>query len=82
MPMESQDQILGSIRSKVRQRFLFAAITIFLYGSFVLCYIDEMWILSHVKGDSAISGGLVLFFGLIVVFLFLEYIFLALNKDK
>ena len=80
--MENQDQILDSIRSKVRQRFLFTAMTVFLYGSFVLCYVDEGRVLNHVTGDSAISGGLVLFFSLIVVFLFLEYIFLTLSKDK
>jgi hypothetical protein len=80
--MENQDQILESIRSKVRQRFLFVAITVFLYGSFVLCYVHEGRVLNHVTADSEISGGLVLFFGLIVVFLFLEYLFLALNKEK
>tara|TARA_B110000971_G_C19952898_1_gene474242 strand:+ start:592 stop:834 length:243 start_codon:yes stop_codon:yes gene_type:complete len=80
--MENEDKILGSIRSKVRQRFLFVSITVLLYSSFVLCYTENGQFLGEVVGDSATSGGLILFLGLIVVFLLLEYIFIVLNKDK
>lgn len=80
--MKNEYQILGSILSKVRQRFLFTTITVLLYGSLVLCYTDNGWFLRKLTGDSAISGGLILFLGLIVVFLLLEYIFLVLNKEK
>lgn len=80
--MERDDQILDTIHKKTRQRFLFASITLLLYGSFALCYTDAGSFLSKTTGDSSVSIGLLFFLGLIAIFLVMEYVFLLLNKDK
>ena len=79
--MENEDQILATIRKKTHQRFLFAAVTLLLYGSFVLCYTESAWFLTETIGDSPVSGGLVLYLALIAIFLTMEYVFLSRNKD-
>ena len=80
--MKREDQILEAIRKKTRLRFLFVFVTLVLYGSFTLAYLEAGSFLRETVGDSLITGALVLFWGLILVFLLMEYIFISLNKEK
>lgn len=80
--MEKEDQLLEAIRKKTRLRFLFAFVTVVLYGSFVLAYMEAGSFLRETVGSSSVTGALVLFWGLIPIFLLMEYIFISLNKEK
>ena len=80
--MEKEEQLLAAIRKKTRLRFLFAFFTVVLYGSFVLAYLEAGLFLRETIGNSSVTGALVLFWGLILIFLLMEYIFISLNKEK
>lgn len=80
--MEKEDRLLEAIRKKTRLRFLFAFFTVVLYGSFVLAYLEAGFFLRETIGNSSVTGALVLFWGLILIFLLMEYIFISLNKEK
>lgn len=80
--MEKEDQLLEAIRKKTRLRFLFACVTVVLYGSFVLAYTEAGFFLRETIGNSSVTGVLVLFWGLILIFLLMEYIFISVNKEK
>lgn len=79
--MEEETQKLTAIHKKVRQRFRYSAITLLLYASFVICYTDAGRALSRPLGNSQINGALLLFTGLILLFLALEYLFLKRDKN-
>lgn len=80
--MKKEDQLLEAIRKKTRLRFLFAFVTVVLYGSFVLAYMEAGFFLRETVGSSSVTGALVLFWGLILIFLLMEYMFISLNKEK
>ncbi len=73
---------LVAIEKKVRQRLLFTGFTIVLYFSYVLNYTSAGSFLGQTIGDSHITGSLVLYVSLIVIFIILELIFLYINSEK
>ena len=80
--MNDNDKKLAAIRKKSQQRFLFAGITLALYMSFVLPYTQMGSFLNKTLGDSLISGALVLFVALILIFLVMEYLFIHINEKN
>ena len=71
---------LRVIARKTRQRLLFALITLVLYFSYVLNYTGLGEALGARIGGSYLTGSLVMFICLILVFIGFELIFLALNR--
>ena len=72
---------IEAIRLKTRRRLLFTGITLVLYFSYVvLNYTSLGSVLHQPIGDSLITGSLVLFPSLILIFIALEVLFLFLNR--
>lgn len=72
-----------TIAKKIRQRFLFSLICIGLYGLFAFGYTDAGAFLREAISPSLpISWAIIVFMGLIVIFVLLEFIFLQLNKPE
>ncbi|MEH6516829.1 MAG: hypothetical protein V7742_09115 [Halioglobus sp.] len=72
---------IEAIRLKTRRRLLFTGITLVLYFSYVvLNYTSLGSFIRQPIGDSLITGSLVLFPSLIVIFIALEVLFLFLNS--
>ncbi len=69
------------IQRKTRQRLGFSLVTLVLYFSYILSYTQSGSFLAEKIGDSHITGSLLLFASLIVIFIGLELLFLALNRD-
>lgn len=78
--MTEQEQ-LQFIRRKTRQRLAFALVSLSFYFAFVLNYLPMGHFLSNRLGDSYVTGSLLMFAGLIVLFIILELVFLVLNRD-
>lgn len=72
---------LAAIRRKTRQRLLFSLVSMLLYFSFVLNWTGAGDALGAPLGDSAVSGSLLMFASLIVIFIGLEILFLLLNRN-
>jgi uncharacterized membrane protein (DUF485 family) len=77
----SEEEQHRLIRRKTRQRLGFALVTLVLYFAYVLNYLPSGRFLGARLGDSYVTGSLLMFAGLIVVFILLELVFLALNRD-
>ena len=73
---------LQFIRTKTRRRLLFTLVTLLLYFAFALNWTDAGGFLSQPLGDTAINGSLLMFIALIVIFIALEFAFLAINKSR
>jgi len=71
---------LQVIRARTRRRFVFTAITLLLYFSFVLNWTPVGDRLAERLGASYITGSLLMFAGLVVFFILLELVFLRLNQ--
>lgn len=69
------------IKSKTRQRLYFTLVTMILYFSFVLNYSSGGQELVDSLAVGGIPGALVMFAGLIVVFISMELLFLFLNRN-
>lgn len=78
--MEEQ-KTLQAIRRKTRQRLAFALVILVLYFCYLLNYLPVGEFLHRPLGSSPVTGSLAMFAGLIVVFIALELLFLALNRD-
>lgn len=78
--MEEND-ILRAVRRKTRLRLTYALIALALYFSYLLNYLPSGNFLRERLGSSWISGSLALFAGLIVLFIFLEFLFLVVDSD-
>lgn len=78
----STEKKLAAIKRKTRQRLVFTLFTMCLYFSYVLSYTSAGAFLSDTLGDSNVSGSLALYVGLIIVFIMIEVLFLALNRDN
>lgn len=74
-------QKLEAVRRKTRQRLWFTGVTLVLYFSYVLNYTESGAFLHNTVGDSAVTGSLLMFAGLIVLFLLFEGLFLLINRD-
>lgn len=72
------------IKRKIKQRLLFSLVALVLYFSFVLNWTNFGAGLRETIGDSHITGSLVMFVMLIVVFILSEllFIYLANNQKK
>jgi len=79
--VDNKDKI-EAIKRKTRQRLGFTVLTLGLYFSYVLNYTSWGAFLGNTLGDSHISGSLVMFAGLILVFICLELVFLQINRDR
>lgn len=75
------DSRLQAIRRKTRQRLLFSGATLLMYFSYVLNYTGAGSFLREKIGGSSLTGSLLMFMSLIVIFIALELIFLALNRE-
>ena len=72
---------IEAIRLKTRRRLLFTGITLVLYFSYVVLNYTSLGSSLHQPiGDSLITGSLVLFPSLILIFIALEVLFLFLNR--
>ena len=76
-----KEQKLELIRRKTRQRLLFTVLTLVLYFSYVFNYTAIGEALGERIGLSQVTGSLVMFVCLILVFIGLEVLFLALNRE-
>jgi len=76
------EEKIQAVRRKTRQRLIFTGITLSLYFTYVLSYTSMGSFLSDTVGESHVSGSLVLYGALIIVFVMIELIFLYLNADK
>ena len=74
-------EILKTVRRKTRQRLAFALVTLILYFAYLLNYMPLGTFLRERLQGSWISGSLAMYAGLIVMFIFLELIFLRLDSD-
>ncbi|QIB64931.1 hypothetical protein [Kineobactrum salinum] len=74
------NQKLVFIRARTRRRLLFAALILALYFSFTLNWTGFGATLAGRLGGSYITGSLLMFAGLIVVFIALEFLFIWLNR--
>ena len=70
------------VKRKTRLRLLFTALTMGLYFSYLFNYTSAGAFLGDRIGDSSISGSLVMYAGLIVVFIVLELFFLQINRSR
>jgi hypothetical protein len=77
----NKQQKIETIKRKTRQRLLFAVITVVMCLSYVLNYTEGGSFLAEPLGDSHVTGSLAMFAGLIVIYILLELLFLALNRD-
>ena len=75
-------QKIEAVKRKTRLRIVFTLLTMGLYFSYVLNYTSGGAFLGDSLGNSSISGSLVMYAGLIVVFIGLELIFLRINRDR
>jgi uncharacterized membrane protein (DUF485 family) len=71
-----------AIKRKTRQRIVFSLITMALYFSFVLNYTSGGSSLIEALGSAHIPGALVMFAGLIIVFVILELVFLFISRER
>lgn len=76
------DEKFAIIKRKTRQRLLFAVISMTLYFSFTLNYLEGGAALIASLGIGGVPGPLVMFVGLVLLFILLELIFLFLNRDQ
>ncbi len=73
---------LAAVRLKTRRRLLFTGVTLTLYFSYVVLNYTSLGSFLHEPlGDSLVTGSLLLFASLIVIFIALELLFLYLNKQ-
>lgn len=80
---KTQNPLDDSIKNKIRQRFLFSAISVSLYSLFALSYTSVgAFLREPISDTNPVSWALLLFAGLIVAFLLLEFIFLQANKPS
>lgn len=77
----SKEAKLHAIKRKTRQRLLFSVITLTMYFAYVLNYTNAGSFLGETLGGSHVTGSLVMFASLIVIFILLEILFLVLNPD-
>ncbi len=70
------DDKLAAIRRKTRQRYLYALITMVLYFSFILNYIDGAGELIARLGVGNVPGPVIMFALLVIAFIALESLFL------
>lgn len=71
----------ATIRRTTRRRFWFAGITLVLYFSFVLNWTSVGQFLGQRIGGNAVTGSLLMFAGLIVIFILMEAIFLKITNS-
>ena len=77
----NNDEKLQAIKRKTRQRIVFSLATMALYFSFVLNYTSGGSGLIEALGSAHIPGSLVMFAGLIIVFVILELVFLFISRE-
>lgn len=77
----SREQKLEQVRRKTRQRLGYTAVTLLLYFSFALNWTDAGSFLAATLGGSAVTGSLLMFASLVVIFIGLEVLFLYLNRE-
>jgi hypothetical protein len=76
--MVQRDDKLAAIRRKTRQRYLYALITMGLYFSFTLNYVDGGRELVAGLAVGKVPGPVVMFALLVIAFIALESLFLYL----
>lgn len=79
--MNEPDQ-LQRVKARTRRRLGFSLVVLVLYFSFVLNWTRWGEPLTQPLGDSQITGSLVMFVALIVVFITLEALFIALYRRE
>lgn len=75
-----REQKIRAIQRKTRQRLLFAGITLVMYFSYTFNYTAVGSFLGEKIGSSQLTGSLLMFISLIIIFIILELIFFALNR--
>ncbi|MEQ9396991.1 hypothetical protein [Haliea sp.] len=76
----NHDQKLAVIKARTRRRMLFTFVTLLLYFAFILNWTGFGSMLAQRLGGSHITGSLLMFCCLIVLFILLELLFLLLNR--
>lgn len=76
-----EKEVLRAVRRKTRLRLGSALITLALYFSYIFNYLPSGNFLKERLGSSWISGSLAMFAGLIIIFIFLEWLFLFVDSD-
>lgn len=77
-----KDKKLELIKRKTRQRFWFCGCTLLLYYAFALNWTEAGSFLTQGISGSLVTGSLVMFALLIVIFIGLEMLFLHLYKKE
>ena len=75
-------QKIQAVKRKTRLRLVFTVLTMGLYFSYIFNYTSAGAFLGDRLGDTSISGSLVMYAGLIVVFIVLELFFLQINRSR
>lgn len=78
----NNNEKLQAIKRKTRQRIMFSLVTMALYFSFVLNYTSGGSSLIKALGSAHVPGSLVMFAGLIIVFVILELVFLFISREQ
>jgi hypothetical protein len=76
------DPRLASVQRKTRRRLVFTAIHLALYFTFTLNWTQWGAALSRPIGGGLLSGAIVMFIVLVLVFIGLEFLFLSLDKRQ
>ena len=76
-----ENEVLRAVRRKTRLRLGYALIALALYFSYIFNYLPSGNFLKERLGSSWISGSLAMFAGLIIFFMFLEWLFLFVDSD-
>lgn len=78
----TEDKDLAYVRRQTRRRLLFSLVVLVLYFGYLLNYLPAGSFLGERLGSSGLTGSLGSFAALILVFIFLELVFLYLESDR
>lgn len=76
----SNEEKLAQVRRKTRQRLGYTMVILVLYFSFALNWVGLDDVLGATVGDTAVTGSLIMFASLIVIFIGLEVLFLYTTR--
>jgi uncharacterized membrane protein (DUF485 family) len=75
------DDKIKQIGRRVKLRFIYSAITMVLYASFILFFTPAWKYFATPLGNSHINLGMIWFIFVILAFLILEYLFIVRDGD-
>ena len=78
----NKSDMLKAVRRRTRLRLLFALLVLALYFAYLFNYLPAGAVLGERLGSSWVTGSLLMFAGLVVSFLLLEWLFLRVDGDS